>query len=811
MLYKKTLSILAFALWLSSLGSIIAKSNSSQKSDSIRAYKTETVNVSSSVAKERISPVPMTEISSTEIEQYKSNLDLPLLLNRMQSVMSYSENGNGIGYSNMTIRGFDQRRISVYVNGIPQNDPEDHNMYWINLSDISESASNIQVQRGAGFSSYGSPAMAGSVNLTTSNFAGEPGIKLETGVGYQQFDWKDEILANTSKFKAEFQSGLIDNKYAIYGKLSRLNSVGYRDQSWGQFTSWFLGAARYDDNFTTQINIFGGKQDDGLAYNGIPKFHVKDDEMRVKNYSYVEQYDTDSLFWGAKRRSEAVEQFSQPHFELLNDWYINDNLTFKSSLFYYEGEGYFDYSGAGWTDNSSFGISDTLPELGNTLIRGFVSNKQGGWIPRIIWNHGKSNINNDKRIVEGSGELTIGAEIRLHRSEHWSAIEYAENIPANYKPFFKFSTHDGQRDIFSLFAREQYYLFDDLSVNAEAQLVYHRYGMNNVGLHGNLMEFRNIDNELLNSNGEDLIDYSYLFFNPRFGVNYLINDEMNVYSSFAITSREPRMKYLYNAGENWGGENPQFNSITDTLGNVNYDFDDPYVKPERMTDIELGFNYIKGNNKFNINLYYMNFENEFVKSGQLDIYGAPIVANADGTQHFGLEIGGQYEVLDGLALWVNLTLSSNKITDMNYIAEYNKEVDSVVVKITETVSLKDNNIAGFSDILSSFGLSYSYNSLFLNVYGKFVGDMRTDNFGDLLTENEHIRAANGPYDNTVDAYMVLNANASFNLKDLIDDFDVNLKFFINNILNEKYAAFGSGSEFFVGAERNFYLGIEYKM
>jgi len=799
--YSFATFVVTIAIFLSFSNLFATQDSMWVRSDSIRIYKTKTVNVSSSVAKHRVSPVPFSEINQMEIEQRSSNLDLPLLLNTMSSVLSYSENGNGVGYSNLNIRGFDQRRISVYVNGIPQNDPEDHNMYWINLSDIYESVSSIQVQRGAGFSNYGSAAMAGSVNLTTSNFSNKPAIKFETGAGFQEFDYKNKVLANTSKFKVEIQSGIVDNKYSFYGKLSRLNSIGYRDQSGGQFSSWFLGATRYDKNITTQINIFGGSQDDGLAYNGIPKFLVKNDELRVKNYSYFEQYgkdkDGEEQYWGADRRKRAVEKFNQPHYEMLNDWYISDNLTFKSSLFYYEGAGYFDYSGAGWTSNSNFGLSDTLTEIGNTLIRGFVSNKQGGWIPRLVWKHNK-------------GVLTTGAEFRIHRSDHWSKIEFAENLPIDFDQDYKFSSYNGERDIFSFFAREQYNLTDKVLINIEGQLVYNRYGLNNISLGGKKTEFIDTKGNILNSNGVDLFNYTYLFFNPRLGINYNYTDEMNFYAFVAMTSREPRMKFLFNASENWNGETPLFESTTDSLG-TRYDFEKPYIKPETMIDYELGWNYIDGRNQANINIYYMDYQNEFVKSGQLDIYGTPIIANSNSTQHIGLELSGQYNIFNGISAFANITYSSNIILDMNYIAKYDDERDSTIIK---RISLNRNKIAGFSDILSSFGVSYSKKSLNISVFGKYVGEFRTDNFGDLLKTNEDISASlgSGWYDdNVVDAYLVINANASFNLKDVLHGFDVNLKLFINNLLDNKYASYGAGNQFFVGAERNYYLGIEYKM
>ena len=74
----------------------------------------------------------------------------------------------GLGYSNLFIRGFDQRKLSVLIDGIPQNDPEDHNVYWVNFYDIQGFLEDIQVQRGAGSVHYGPPSIGGSINLITS-------------------------------------------------------------------------------------------------------------------------------------------------------------------------------------------------------------------------------------------------------------------------------------------------------------------------------------------------------------------------------------------------------------------------------------------------------------------------------------------------------------------------------------------------------------------------------------------------------------------------------------------------------------------
>jgi len=109
----------------------------------------------------RKSPVTFSNLTPQNLRERYSVQDVPVLLSELPSVTTYSENGNGIGYNYINIRGFDQRRISVMINGVPQNDPEDHNVYWIDFPDLLSSTDNIQVQRGAGSAFYGPPPSAG--------------------------------------------------------------------------------------------------------------------------------------------------------------------------------------------------------------------------------------------------------------------------------------------------------------------------------------------------------------------------------------------------------------------------------------------------------------------------------------------------------------------------------------------------------------------------------------------------------------------------------------------------------------------------
>ena len=105
----------------------------------------QTIVVSAMRARERASPVAFATLTARDLSERYSTQDIPLLLSELPSTTFYSESGNGIGYNYLSIRGFDQRRISVMVNGIPQNDPEDHDVYWLDFADLAANLQGIQV------------------------------------------------------------------------------------------------------------------------------------------------------------------------------------------------------------------------------------------------------------------------------------------------------------------------------------------------------------------------------------------------------------------------------------------------------------------------------------------------------------------------------------------------------------------------------------------------------------------------------------------------------------------------------------------
>ena len=714
-------------------------------------FTSQTVLVQGSIGKAGVTPTAFAKIGRKEIAESYVHQDVPEYLSYLPSTTFYSEGGNGIGYNYLSIRGFDQRRIAISVNGIPQNDPEDNNVYWVDMPDLLSSVGVIQVQRGAGGGVIGYPAVGGAINIITSNFSDKP--RFQFGANYGSY--------NTRKYSASFGSGLLNDKYSIYVNLSRTLSDGYRDLSWADFSSYYVSAVRYDEKVTTQLNFYGGPISDGLVYTGLPKQVIKDRELRKLNYSWWDWDNNNNTFqpWSVKRKTTEIENFSQPHYELLNEVKFNDNVTFNSALFLVIGNGFFDYDGS-WSVyyDDYFRLKengyDTTKIPTNALIRATVENKQWGWIPRLSIKH-------------NNGNLIVGGEFRIHRSNHYGNINYAENLPDGLPADYEYYYYNGAKDIINIFAHEQYKISDNVNTLAELQLAYHKYRIYNEKYVGT--------------------DFSVtgLYLNPRFGINYQFNRDLNTYFSFAMVTREPRLKNYYDAAESSAGKTPQF----ELTSNGAYNFDKPLVNPETMKSFEVGTNYNTRKLNISANVFYMMFTDEIVKSGQLDRFGQPVTGNMEKTLHAGIELTAAYKINRYLDFTANATYSKNTIAEGLYY-----KGNGIVV------NLEGNRINGFPDIVANGILRFNYKGFFTQMWLKYVGDFYTDNFGDIIGITD--------YDNVVDAYFVTNILASytFNAAPVFEKIKIFLQ--VNNIFDNLYAAYGSGKEFFPAAERNFTAGIK---
>ena len=716
------------------------------------------VVVSAGRARQGLAPVTVSNITALELARQPDMKDLPVHLARQPSITYFSENGNAIGYSTIRMRGFGQRRLAVAINGIPQNDPEEFNVFWINFFDIQGAVQDIQIQRGAGSSVYGPTAIGGAINLRAMPY--RPDFRANIHVGGGAF--------GTRRYTADVNSGLLADKWVVYGRLSRLESDGYRDWSWTEFWRFFAGVTRYGERSSVTLQTYGGPQRDGLAYSGIPKAandRSVDDGFggaidRTYNYSAFDQ---------------DVEDFHQPHVELHHEWDVREGLSFNQTLFWVKGEGYFDFGG-------SFRSADYLrlpsgivapgeealplyisrPDI-SVLFRAYLDQWQVGWMPRLRWQDDVSS-------------TTLGAEFRLHRSLRWGRIQESNALPADIvgsEADARVYSFRGEKAIVSAYASHLRRWDDRWAVQGDLQLTWRQYRLHDEAFFGRSFE------------------KPYVFANPRIGVTWRPEQPFRTFASVALASREPRMKTLYDGEEAGSGFTPRF----ETDANGRPDTDKPLIRNERLVDLELGAAWVRDRGELTINGYLMEFRDEIVPSGGLDQYGVPRTGNADRTRHLGLEVDASWQLFEGLILSGNATLSRNRFIEFEEYVTTPSGVD--------LLDRSGNTIAGFPSLSGNLGVDWQHGSFSAALMSSWIGTQYIDN-GDG-------RDASGieQDDLTVDPYMLVDASVRWHVQRR-NRLEVGLD--LNNVLDANVLTYGNvsvvGPQFFPAATRHLFLSAK---
>lgn len=253
---------------------LVASSASAQVADTVRtardsaradsARKIERVLVTAIRAAEA-APIAQKTISAATIRQRQFGQDVPLLLvGATPSLSVHTETGTNWGYSYLRLRGMDQTRINITIDGIPLNDMEDQVLYFANFADLMSSVQSVQVQRGVGTSSAGTASFAGSVNFETMPVARrDRGGELQLQLG----------SFGAQRVSGAFSSGLIGpgGRFAVQGRAGVLRTNGYRDHSGVAGGSALVGAGWFGDRDILKLTALVGVLSDTLSYVGATR------------------------------------------------------------------------------------------------------------------------------------------------------------------------------------------------------------------------------------------------------------------------------------------------------------------------------------------------------------------------------------------------------------------------------------------------------------------------------------------------------------------------------------------------------------
>jgi len=753
--------------WLSPLALALLLPHQARAEDEAPLPSTleEDVVVSSTVAKDRRDPASFTDLDADAIRSINSGQDLSTLLGETMNAYSYSDAGNGYGYSYLRIRGFDQSRIAVNVNGVPLNTPESHQVYTIDLGDFSTGLGLIQIQRGPGTAQYGSPAVGGVVNLETAPLPTAGGGALDLTVG----------SFGTSRISLGYGGTIGGSGWAYALRAAHVESDGYRNPSWSRQTLLHVAFEHTAPASIWRVMLFGGPEKTQLAYLGVPHDYLADDTLRRTNFLRPGETDT----------------FYQPQLQVMNDRRLAHGLFLKNTVYAIVGNGAFkQFSDTLAYDPLGTDLPPTplYPEstVNNAWRNRALANRQAGWIPRLSWTH-------------RGGELTAGMELLFHRGRHNGKVTEgdvcadptcASTTPVG-DPLVLYDFTNG-KDTVNLFVRESVRVAPRATINLELQATRHRFSMRDDRIRGISW------------------DADYHFLSPRLGANWNISDRWNLYAQASQTESEPTF------GNVWDPEDP----TTDPADRfLSYDpaknrYADALAKPERLTSFELGAGYVRGTTRVKLNAYRMQFHDEFVYAGGLDSDGLPLTVNAGRSLHEGIEFEAAGRIPGDVDLAGYLAVSHDELTQDTVLSPDGAGG-------TFVIDYSGNRIALFPDHTARLSVARAFGPVRLELSGRRIGTIYTDN-----SENERKtpanRAAAGYVDKKVDPYTLVAFQGVVDLsryaKRKAGSFNVRLR--LDNLLDARVAQFGYSypndpaytdfySEFFPAATRSVLVGLNF--
>ncbi|MGB6036390.1 MAG: TonB-dependent receptor, partial [Cryomorphaceae bacterium] len=577
-------------------------------------------------------PATFQNIEKKELEKLNFGQDLPFLLNWTPSLVATSDAGAGVGYTGMRIRGSDQTRINVTVNGIPINDSESQGVFWVNMPDLSSSLSSIQIQRGLGSSTNGSGAFGASVNLETNNAEPEAGGAIDNSYG----------SFNTRKHTVEFNSGILKNGFAIEGRLSNIQSDGFIDRASSDLRSYYLAGGYYGKKTMVKAITFSGAERTYQSWYGTPQSRIENDEEGMLQHAANEGYNeeqTQNLLNSGRTYNfylydNQVDDYQQDHYQLHLVHEFADNLKLSLAGHYTYGRGFFEqyrnddeFSDYG-LDSPIIGL-DTINET-DLIRRRWLENDFYGATYSLDYS-------------KGGHKFTLGGGLHFYRGDHFGEIvwaEYSQDIDHLQQYYFNV----GNKDDYSVYGKWEYATG---KWNFMADLQYRRVDYETFG----------VDNDQV------AIDVSrnFNFFNPKVGARYDLNSRNAFYVYLGRGNREPVRNDFIDALE---GTEPE---------------------AETLNNLELGYTYQIESFQLNLNGYAMIYENQLVLTGELNDVGSSIRRNVDDSYRLGIEADATVQVAKNLWLNANLTLSRNRIGRFDEVVyDYTNGFDVLVNEFEDT-------------------------------------------------------------------------------------------------------------------------------
>ncbi len=623
-------------------------------------------------------PFTRQNLDKSYLQKENIGTDVPFILQWTPSMVVTSDAGTGIGYTGMRMRGSDQTRINVTLNGVPVNEAESHNVFWVDLPDLLGSVNNIQIQRGVGTSTNGAGAFGGTVSINTSDVRVNPYIDVAGTVG----------AFGTRKISVNAGTGLINDRFVVDARYSNIQSEGYVDRATANLNSLFFSAARVTAKSSLRFNVINGKEITYQSWNGVPEAKIENNQDELLNHYnnnvgsiYKTAEDSINLFSSDRRYNyytygNQIDNYRQTYLQLLHSLAVSSKLKVKTTLYYTKGGGYFEEFKAN-ERLSNYNIPSFMGSDGADISRTDLVRRR--WLQTDLIGA----LFDVEYQYHPNLLLQAGLAGNQYFGDHFgNVIQSKDSIP-DFDKTKRYYDNSGEKQDLSAYFRAMWTLKEKWTLHVDMQVRKVNYSV------------LGIDNDLRNI---DLTD-NFLFFNPKVGINYALKSNQNIYASFAVANKEPsRGDFIDNA-----------------FGNI--------PVSEQLQNIEVGYQYTGNKTSVETNFYFMNYKNQLVQTGELNDVGAAIRQNVDRSYRLGWEGSVTQQVGKYLAIHGNLALSANKIEAFDEaIFDYTLDFEKVIIAHSNTdISFSPSVVSAIQAMVKPIA------NLEIELSSKFVSKQYLDN------------------------------------------------------------------------------------
>lgn len=430
-----------------------------------------------------------TTIKTSELQHLNLGQDIPSLIQQLPSLQLSSDAGNGIGYSYLYIRGMDAQRIQVNINGVPYNDAESQEVYWVNIPDLLSSADDIQVQRGVGFSTMGGTGLGGSISIKTTKRHAKPFLQFQTSLG----------SFNTFRNSIQASTGVMSDGWQFTSRGSLIHSDGYIDRAWSRLGSFYLDISKYGDKYSSHLIASHGREKTYQSWFGLSQEDYNSGE-RTKNIA-----GTDYESKAGDPYSNQIDNYHQTHVQWIQNFLWKNGHQSSFTGFLTRGLGFYeDYKvGQNYSDYGQ-GISGN-----GDLIRQL-------WLDNYLYGVNASHILEKTKFTN-----TLALSYSNYRGDHFGRVPQFISL-VNGNSSDRFYNNEAMKSDLSAFNK---FIYKMKSSNLVLDIQLRQVNYSTAG---------SLRNQTTIS-----FDKNILFFNPKIGYTLDINSKNKIYFFAGLSHREP--------------------------------------------------------------------------------------------------------------------------------------------------------------------------------------------------------------------------------------------------------------------------------